>query len=326
MAASPFDRKLLAPRHWPTWALVGLLWCLAKLPWGVQRRLGAGLGWLAYHLVQPRVADTRINLRLCFPEKSDAEREAMVRDVFRNAGIGVFETLNAWFRDASYYRDKTTFEGVEHYRAATAAGRGVLLVGAHYSTLDLLTALTSPYVKADMIYRPQKNPVINHVMTRARSGHQGDIISYRDIRRLVRAFKDNHHVWYPLDQDYGAAHAVFVPFFGVPAATLTTASRLAKINNAPLLFLNVVRQGDAEQYHVLFTPALENFPGPSEQDDTARINAELEKLIRRAPTQYMWFHRRFKNRPNGEKPPYAPKRKELRWLREEAARREEDAL
>ncbi len=292
------------------------MWLLAQLPWFIQRWLGAAIGWLVYKLLHQRRDDTRINLRLCFPEKTEDEREAMVRDVFHNAGLAVFETVNAWFRSPEYYRNKTTFEGLEHFRAAEAQGRGVLLIGAHYSTLDLNGTLTSMHIKVDMVYRPQKNPVINHVMTTARSANQGDIISHKDMRLLLRAFKEKHNVWYAIDQDYGIQHAVFAPFFGFPAATLNTASRFARINQAPVLFLGVQREGDTERYRVVFTPALENFPSGDDLADATRVNAQLEKLIRLAPTQYMWFHRRFKTQPPGQKPPYPPKPKELRRQRE----------
>lgn len=285
------------------------MWLLAQLPWFIQRRLGAAIGWLVYKLLHQRRDDTRINLRLCFPEKTEDEREAMVRDVFHNAGLAVFETVNAWFRSPEYYRNKTTFEGLEHFRAAEAQGRGVLLIGAHYSTLDLNATLASLHIKVDMVYRPQKNPVIDYVMGSRRSANHGSVISHRDMRQLIRAFKENHNVWYAIDQDYGHQHAVFAPFFGVPAATLNTASRFARINNAPVLFIGVHRDADRERYRVLFTPIMNDFPSGDDLADATRVNQELEKLIRLAPTQYMWFHRRFKSRPQGEKLPYQEKKK-----------------
>jgi KDO2-lipid IV(A) lauroyltransferase len=309
MAASMFDKKLLAPRYWLTWLGIGILWCLAHFPWSIQRRLGASIGWLVYRLAKPRVEDTRINLKLCFPEKTEAEREVMVRDVFRNAGFGVFETLNAWFRGVDYFRGKVEFEGIEHYHRTVAQGRGLVLIGAHYTTLDLLATLAAQHVRVDMVYRPQKNPIFEYLMRRGREESQGRMIANTDTRGMLRAFKENRNVWYPLDQDYGRQHAVFVPFFGVPAATLTTASRFSRINQAPVIFVGVQRPSDQQFYRVIFTPSLENFPSGDDTADAARINLELEKLIRLAPTQYMWFHRRFKTQTNGLPEPYAMKKK-----------------
>lgn len=306
-ASSP-PQALLAPRHWPTWLLVGLMWLLAQLPWPVQRALGRALGALAFRLVPQRVNDTRINLALCFPERSEAEREALLHEVFANGGLTVFETLNAWFRAPDYYRDKVTIHGLEHLRAAEAAGRGALLLGAHYSMLDLGGSLSALFFRADMVYRPQKNPVIEYLMTTRRSAHQGAMISYRDMRALMRSLKAGHTVWYPPDQDFGRKHAVFASFFGVPAATLTTVSRLAGVNNAAVLFIRFARAGDAERYVIEIFPATHAFAGDDEAD-ARYMNQELERMIRAAPGQYMWYHRRFKTRPEGAPFLYERKRK-----------------
>lgn len=321
---SPFPEKLLAPKHWLTWTGVGLLWLLAHLPWRMQLRIGAAIGWLFYQLGPQRVSDTRINLGLCFPEKSDTEREAMVRDVFRNTGISIFETLGAWFRGPEYFHNKVIVTGEENIKAALAAGRSYFLVGPHFTTLDLYGTLASRYIQVDMVYRPQKNPVMEYIMTRGRSSSQGRMISHRDMRLLLRRIRDGHNVWYAIDQDYGAQQAVFVPFFGVPAATLTTVSRLASAHKLPVFFIGCRREGDQQKYHLTFTPLLENFPSGDDVADTTRVNLEVEKLVRQAPTQYMWFHRRFKTQPAGQKPPYPPKPKELRRQREAAQAAERD--
>jgi Kdo2-lipid IVA lauroyltransferase/acyltransferase len=314
-----FDKKLLAPKHWLTWAGIGLLGLLAHLPWALQRRLGAGIGWLFYQSGSQRVGDTRINIALCFPEQNASAREAMVRDVFRNAGISIFEMLIAWFRDTQALQAQASFTGLEHLQAARQDGRGFLLIGAHYSTIDICAVLSTGRVHLDMIYRPQKNPVLEYLMTRSRHDSVGRMISHRDMRQLLRAIRQGHNIWYPLDQDFGAQQAVFVPFFGTPAATLTIASRLSAAHKLPVLFFGARRDGDSQRYHLTFTPALENFPSGDDVADTTRVNAELEKLIRQAPTQYMWFHRRFKTQPPGQKPPYPPKRKEIRRQKAAAA-------
>jgi KDO2-lipid IV(A) lauroyltransferase len=327
MSASP--ASLRAPRYWPSWLGVGFIWLLAQLPWAIQRRLGAGLGWLAFHLLRQRVDDTRINLRLCFPEKNEAEREAMVRDVFRNAGLTIFETANAWFRPVEHYRAGTLYEGLEHLRALQEQGRPILILGAHYSMLDLGATISGLFFHVNFVYRPQKNPVINHVMIKGRSRGGHKAVANDDMRALIRALKKNEIVWYATDQDYGLRHAVFTPFFGNTAASITTPSRMARMNDAALLLIQYNRIGDSDRYHFRLTAPLENFPSANGDDeaDTARLNAEVEKMIRIAPTQYMWYHRRFKTQPPGGKSPYTPKRKEIRRQRaaEAAARAQEKA-
>ncbi len=304
-----FSKSLLAPRYWLAWLAIGLLWLMAMLPWPLQRRLGAGLGLLAWRLVAQRRNDTLLNLSLCFPELDAPAREAMGRDTFRNAGIGIFEAANAWFRQPEYYRDRITFEGLEHLRAAESRGKGILLLGAHYSLLDLGAAMASLHFKVDTVYRPQKNPVFEYVMTSRRLTYHHWTIPYRDMRLLIKALKDSHIVWYTPDQDFGRKHSVFAPFFGVPAATITTPARLAEVNGAAVMFIHFCREGDDERYRFFITPPLDGFPGGDESADAARINGELENLIRRAPTQYMWSHRRFKTRPPGEPHLYEEKKK-----------------
>lgn len=325
MSSPVFPRKLLGPRHWPGWLVIGLFWLLARLPWPLQLRLGAGIGWLLYKLLGRRVEDTRINLCLCFPDKSQDEREAMVRDVFRNAGLTLFETANAWFRPREYYRSRFVLEGLEQLRAAGAGGRSILLLGGHYSMMDLGASMASLYFQVDMVYRQQKNAVFEYIMTSRRKRYEQRPIPHEDMRSLLRALKSGHIVWYTPDQDFGRRHAVFAPFFGVTASTITTPSRLSRANHSAVMLVHFHREGDAERYRMTLSAPLEDFPSDDDVADATRINAHLEALIRRAPTQYMWYHRRFKTAPPGSRPPYPPKPKELRWQQEAARRAQEKA-
>lgn len=320
MLAPAFKKRLLAPHHWPAWLLIGFLWLLARLPWTLQLRLGAGLGWLIYKTLGRRVEDTRITVRLCFPEQSDAEREAMIRDVFRNAGLTLFESANAWFRPAEYYRSRLTLEGLEHLRQVQAEGRSILLLGAHYSMMDLGAAMASLYFRVDTVYRQQKNPVFEYMMTVRRLRYHHWTIPHEDMRHLIKALKGGHIVWYTPDQDFGTRHAVFAPFFGVPAATITTPTRLARIANSAVMLVHFQRLGDSENYRMSLSAPLQGYPSGDELADATLINAEIEKRIRQAPTQYMWYHRRFKTPPPGGSFPYQHKRKELRWQAEAAKR------
>ncbi|MEL0027306.1 MAG: LpxL/LpxP family Kdo(2)-lipid IV(A) lauroyl/palmitoleoyl acyltransferase [Perlucidibaca sp.] len=302
--------RWLHPRFWPAWLACLLIFLLAWLPWPVQRRLGAGLGWLAYRLIPRRVDDTRINLSLCFPELDDEAREVMVRDIFRQGGIGIFETANAWFVPMSWYRDRIRVTGAEHVLEASRQGRGVIILGAHYSGLDLNGAAASLCFPLQVIYRPQNNPVLDWLIrTRRRRTYSGQI-DHADMRSLFKALKGGETVWTSVDQDFGLKQGVMAPFFGYPAATLTATSRMARINQSPVVFVHFFRNPDERSYTLLFTPPLQDYPSGDDVADATRMNQALEKLIRRAPTQYMWFHRRFKSRPPGEQPPYRKKRKQ----------------
>lgn len=300
----------LHPRYWLSWLACALIFILAWLPWPVQRRLGAGLGWLAYHLVKQRAEDTRVNLRLCFPDLDDDEQEAMVRDIFRQGGIGIFETANAWFVPMSWYRNRIQVSGVEHVIEASRQGRGVIILGAHYSGLDLNGAVASLYFPLQVIYRPQNNPVLDWLIrVRRRRTYTGQI-DHADMRSLFKALKSGETVWTSVDQDFGLKQGVMAPFFGYPAATLTATSRMARINQSPVVFVHFFRNPDERTYSLLFTAPMEDYPCGDDVVDATRVNRELEMLIQRAPTQYMWFHRRFKTRPPGEASPYRKKRKQ----------------
>jgi len=329
MNKTPFTWQLLSPRYWPVWLIVlPLIFMLSHLPWAIQRRLGTGLGLLIYHVIGQRRRDTETNIRLCFPEKSAAEHAAMTKDVFVQGGISLLETANAWFKPVSYYKNKVTIHGLEHLQAAQAQGKGVLLLGAHYSFVDLCGLLAILFFHVDTVYRPQNNKALEYIMVRLRLRIYDYQIDHDNMRLLIKALKENHVVWYTPDQDFGLKQGVFAPFFGIQAATITSPRRLQKINNSAVMMVHFRRHPTLEQYEMLITPPLENYPTNDAIADATRINHELELLIRRSPTQYMWFHRRFKTRPEGEAMPYPKKPRHLKEeleIAEAAAKAKEKA-
>jgi KDO2-lipid IV(A) lauroyltransferase len=314
-----FEWRFLSPRYWPAWVGIFIVFVMAWLPEPVQRALGRGIGWLSWQLIGQRRSDTLVNLRLCYPELDEAAREKMARAVFRHAGQSLFETANAWFVPLSHYRKRVRFEGIEHVEAARAQGRGVLLLGAHYMSLDYGGAVFSTRLPIDTVYRPQNNPVFEYMMRRQRQRVYLWQIDHDNMRGLVKALKQNHIVWYTPDQDYGLKQGVMAPFFGVEAATITATARLARVNNSVVLFVHFYVRDDGG-ITMSFTPPLENYPSGDDVADATRVNLELEKLIRRVPEQYMWFHRRFKTRPKGDPQPYVMKRRQIREAKEEAAK------
>lgn len=299
--------SMLHPRHWPIWLGLGLMCVIGWLPWALQKRLGAGIGALAYRLVPSRVSDTRVNLTLCFPSWTLAEREVMVRDVFRQGGIGVIEVARGWMRSPQRLLQDCRVLGLEHVQAALAVERGLIILGAHYSHLDLSGVMISQQFPLQVVYRPQNNPVADWFIRNRRAQLYTGQIDHADMRTLFKALKNNETVWTSVDQDFGLKQGVMAAFFGVPAATLTATARMAKINNSPVLFSHFMRHDD-DSYTLTFTPALENYPSGDDALDATRVNAKLAELISRAPSQYMWFHRRFKSQPEGGVAHYAKKR------------------
>lgn len=305
----PFKGSFLQPKYWGIWLLFALFLPLVYLPLRYQFWLGRKLGMAIYNILGSRRRDTLINLRLAFPEKLEAERELMAKQVFINQGIGIFETLCAWFRP-NLVTPKVTISGLQHVVNAQNEGRAVILLGAHYTMLDLGAMLCTQFFPMDGMYRPQNNALLDWFIYNGRAPSFGTLTSSRNMRGLVDSIKAGHVVWYSPDQDYGLKYGVMAPFFGVPAATITAARRLATIENdgrlPAVMALHTYRQtpdkipkGKCPHYHLTITPALADYPSNDEVVDATRVNELLEGLIRIDPTQWMWFHRRFKNGPNG---------------------------
>ncbi|PLW83781.1 lipid A biosynthesis acyltransferase [Kineobactrum sediminis] len=290
------------PRWWSTWLGIALMWLLARLPLRLQWWLGTGVGELAYWLIPKRRHITEVNIGLCFPELSAAEQRALVRHSFHSNGIGIMEIGLAWFRDPAAFQGVTTVHGLEHVHAALAEGKGALALGGHYSSLDLCGILARCRVDADVMQRDHNNPLLNAVMTRARERQDGIALSAKDLRGLLRQLRNNRLVWYATDQDYGRKDAVFAPFFGVPAASITTTSRIAARSGCKVLPFSHFRRQGSLGYDIYFHPPLENFPSGDDLADATLINQVIEREVRRHPEQYLWMHRRFKTRPDPQEP------------------------
>lgn len=294
------DKRFLSLRFWPARIGVGLLWLLNRLPWRWQIHLGRLLGNILFYLTPRRRHVTEVNIRLCFPELSAAEQAKMVRQVFANNGIGLFETAMAWWTPLDKLKGHFTLKGREYLDAALDQGKGVILLGAHFSTLDLGGLLFADFYPVDAMYRRHNNPFLEQAITRSRQRCFQRVIERSEIRTALRALRDNHIVWYAPDQDFGSHQSVYAPFFGVPAATITATTRMVKLNGSPILMLAQHRLPDDSGYELELFPVIEPFPTGDEEADATRINAEIEKAIRKDPAQYMWVHRRFKTHPNGK--------------------------
>jgi len=277
---------------------------IAILPFRVQMACGSLLGWFMYHFLPARRVYATINLELCFPELSGTQRKRMLKDHFDSLGKGMIETAVAWWTPASRLQKLHSVKGLEHFDAALEKGNGVILLGAHFTTLEIgvrLLALHRPY---RAMYREHNNPLFDTVMRQRRESYLEATHERRDVRGTLRSLKDNKAIWYAADQDYGRKHSVFAPFFGVPAALITATARLAKLSNAPVVPFFQTRRADGSGYDLHLLPALENFPSDDDVADASAINHVIEEEIRTQPAQYLWVHRRFKTRPEGMQRPY----------------------
>ncbi len=208
--------------------------------------------------------------------------------------MGLVESFRGWFQNPEQLRSRVTTHGLEHLHAALEQGKGVILLGGHFSTLDLCGAITTLFFPADVVQRDHSNPLFNHIMTGSRDKMYGAVLSKRDLKGMLRRLKQNNVVWFAIDQDNGRKNSVFAPFFGQPCATLISVMRLARISGAAVVTYSHFRRPKARGYDLYFQPALENFPSGDDVADASLLNQILEREIRRAPEQYLWMHRRFK--------------------------------
>jgi KDO2-lipid IV(A) lauroyltransferase len=286
--------RLLAPRYWATWAALGMMRLLALLPFAFLVGLGRFLGSLLRRLPFEFVTTARRNIELCLPELSPSGREQLLARHFQSLGIALLETAFAWWCSPETLNKIVSVEGREHIQTALARGKGVILLTAHFTPLEMGGRILASVAPINFLYRPTKNEVLAHFLSRCRCQHGGRPIPRDDIRALITALKNNECVWYAPDQSYRKKGAEMVPLFGIPAATNTLTSRLARMTGATVLPYFFERLPGSQGYRAVIHPPLENFPSDCPVADTERFNHMIETQVRNVPEQYLWIHRRFK--------------------------------
>lgn len=258
--------------------------------------LGKVLGLFMFYTLPRRRLISRVNLDLAFPERSVAERQQLNREHFISLGRGVFELGLSWWGNLERLNRQTTIEGMEHLQAALQHG-GVILLSAHFTSLELGGRLLAQYFPLHVIYRPHQNTLIEWRTTQLRAQRYGKAIPRDNIREMIRSLQHGFAVWYAQDQNFNRKNGIFAPFFGIPAATNTATSRLAALGKAQVVPFFTMR---TEQGYLLrCLPALENFPSESILTDTTLVNQLIEEQVREFPAQYLWTHRRYKDMPEG---------------------------
>ena len=283
--------------------VVALLWLLHWLPLSVQAAIGNGLGWLLYWLVVPRRRVTLTNLRLCFPHLSDAERAGLARNHFKCVARSFLERGILWFAPAERIRRLVRVEGLEKVKARLVEGRPVILLVPHFCALDTAGTRLALDINTVSIYSAQSNKELEKWLFHGRSrfGDQYLLSRQEGVRAAVKKLREGGRAFYYLpDMDFGPRDSIFVPFFGVPAATVPGLPRIAKLARADIVSCIVRMLPGGQGYEVKIGPFWENFPSEDEYADTLRMNAEIERHMLTMPEQYYWVHKRFKTRPPGE--------------------------
>ena len=291
----------LAPRDWAMWAVVGAMVALARLPWPLQRGLGRLLGALLRGAMATRRRVAARNLALCFPGLGDDARAALLHRHFAALGIGLFEFARAWWGSAAAVRRGLRIEGLEHLEAARAGGRGVILVSGHFTTLEICGRLLCDRVPLAGMYRPHAQGPLEWAVKRGRLRYAVAMFGREELRPAIRHLKSGGVLWFAPDQETRRGDSVFVPFFGRPASSLTSTHQMARLSGASVLAFAHERRDDGG-YTLRLSPRFDAFPTGDATADTARVMASIEDMVRAAPAQYLWIHRRFKRQPGGDDP------------------------
>jgi KDO2-lipid IV(A) lauroyltransferase len=283
----------------------GLLWLLHFLPLGALTAVGDFAGTVGYYLARSRRRIGRVNLALCFPDLAPREREALLKRHFRAFGRSLFERGVMFWGSKARIKDMVQVEGIEHY--LPLKGQPLIIFAPHFVGVDMAAARLATEHRACGMYARQSNGIADEILARGRNRFGNAVLfpRHEGLLPVLQAMKEGLPFLYSPDMDFGAPHSIFVPFFGVPAATTTGLSVIARVTRARVLPLIVAQRPGRAGYVARILPPIEDFPSADAEADTRRMNAFIEARILEMPEQYHWLHKRFKTRPAGESDPYA---------------------
>lgn len=287
-------------RYFPAWFIYALLWLIAQLPYRALRMIGGFFGWLMGPVLKLRKGIISANIRACFPGLTQQQQQRLIKANYKETGYMVSQTLYAFFHRSNRLFDQLSIIGEQHLQDCLDNNQGVLLVSGHFTALDVGGRALCQRFDVAGVYRPHKNPVMEYVVTQARTAYAKDMFSRDRLKSIVKYLKKGGVIWYAPDQDYRRGHSVFSPFFKIPASTITATHQLARLSGARVLFYAVKRINTPPYYQLTLSPPLTDFPGQDAQVDTDRINRGIEDMVTQAPEQYLWLHKRFKTRPSGQ--------------------------
>jgi len=294
-----------SPRYWPVWVGMGLLRLICLLPHRAALAIGRLVGRFVHAVGGSRRAVVRRNIELCFPELSRDERDALAFEHFKALGMTLIEMgLGRWASD-KHLQSITKLNGIEHVHSALDSGNGVILLSAHFTTLEIMGRVLSLNMPPfDAVFRRNRSEFMTELQRSGRERSAESTIEKRDIKKMVRSLRANRAVWYAPDQSYNRKGSEVIPFFGVPTMHTTATTTLARLGQAAVVAFFPRRLPDSTYEMTLF-PAFEDFPSDDPVADTERYVELLERHIRSCPEQYFWIHRKFKDLPDGYPDYYA---------------------
>ena len=280
-------------------AWIALISATAHWPVAARKRLGNAVGDVLWLLIRPRRRVTLANLRACLPQMTERERRGLGRRLFRNIARSVLDHSVLWRGSREEVERLVRVQGVEHLN--DPANRPLILLAPHFVGLDAGGLRVNTLVRGVSIYARQSNAAWDARLLEGRRRFNDPVLIPRrgaaELKEVLRAMKAGLPLYYLPDMDLGATNSIFVPFFGVQAATIPMVSRIARMVGAKVVM--AVTEMTDDGYLLRFEPPWAGFPGASVEEDTARMNRELERWVLKMPEQYLWTHKRFKTRPPG---------------------------
>jgi len=290
--------KFIHPKFFPTWILILLMRIGVFIPFSAQVIIGKAIGKAIYPFMSKLRSTAYSNISHCFPEKKQVQVNTLVKHHFEAIGVSLFETANAYYASDQKINKLLTIKNEHYFFDAMKQEGGIIILCAHFMPLMLGSRALLLNHKIANIYRPQNNKLFDHIMVQSYKKNGAVMIKSTDTRSIIKAINNSLPIWYAPDQDLGKNNSVFAPLFGIQTATASATARLAKNNKTRVIPYSFIRT--SKGYEMSFEKPLKNFPSNDPIVDATTINKILEKQINIATEQYLWIHRRFKTRPEGE--------------------------
>ncbi len=298
-------RTFLHPRYWYAWPVLTCMLLMSRLPGRVLWVLGSGLGSFFSLFRSPSRHFSERNIELCFPDMSAAERRQLVKQHFRLSGFALLSLSIGWWASRGRIKQFVQIRDAHYLEEKIARGKNVILLAPHFLGLDMAGMRVALDRTCVSMYRKSRDPLLEYLFQR-RTRFGGQVVErMAGLKPIIRNIRQGRPFYYLPDQDMGERASIFVPFFGIPAATVTALSRIARTTDAVVIPCVTRILDGGLGYEARLYPPLENFPTDDPVADTLRMNQEIERWVREMPGQYMWSYRRFKTRPNNEPSLYA---------------------
>jgi KDO2-lipid IV(A) lauroyltransferase len=298
---SVFQRRFLRPRYWSLWFLMLLSCAVAFLPGRLRAALGDAAGWLLYRTDTREGRIARKNLSLCYPQLTDGERDRLLREHFRIAAHLLLGYGQLLVRSPRHLHAQFDIHGLEGVERVAAEGNGIILLSPHFLAIEYAGQCLSHEHPMVSMVRLHRNPVMDWIVTRFRTRYGGEVYSHQaNLRPLVKATRGGRWFIYFPDEDRGADNSLFVPFCGIPKATMPLLGRLAESCRARIIPTLAFYSPERRRFSIEFREPLADFPSGNIREDALRMNRLIEDMVNRNPAQYLWTAKVFRTRPPGE--------------------------